>query len=112
MGVIAGPNCRIAFPYLDSTLGPIHLFLFLEEDGIIINYVWSLPCPQQTCTTLRHGSIKNSLNLQKNISSTYTSLAEESERNKETKRLFLYLYSSLLCFVTEITQVLTPSRTP
>jgi hypothetical protein len=92
MGVIASRNYRIAFPYLDSTLGPIHLFL--EEDGIIINYVWSLPCPQQTCTTLRHGSIKNSLNLQKDISSTYSSLAEESERKKEAVLVFVWQ-----CFV-------------
>jgi hypothetical protein len=84
MGVIAGRNCRIAFPYLDSTLGPIHLFL--EEDGIIINYVWSITCPHHTCITLHHGSIKNSLTLQKDISSTYTSLAEESERKKERKK--------------------------
>jgi hypothetical protein len=110
MGVIAGRNCRIAFPYLNSTLGPIHLFL--KEDGIIINYVWSLTCPHHTSTTLHHGSIKSSLPLQKDISSTYTSLPEDSERKKARKSLFLYLYSGLLCFVAEITQALTPSRTP
>ncbi len=68
LGVIAGRNCRIAFPYLDSTLGPTHLFL--KEDGIIINGVWSLPCPQHTCTNLHPGNIYFFWTLQKDISTT------------------------------------------
>jgi len=76
-----GCYCRISFAYLDSTLGPIHLFP--KEDGTMVNYVWFLTCPQHTCTTLHHGSIKSSFTLRKDISSTYSSLAEESERKKE-----------------------------
>ncbi len=68
LGVIAGRNCRIAFPYLESTLGPTHLFL--KEDGIIINGVWSLPCPQHTCTNLHPGNIIFFLTLQKDVSTT------------------------------------------
>jgi hypothetical protein len=45
--------------------------------------VWSLPCPQHTCTTLHHGTIKYSLTLHTDISSTYSNLAQESERKKE-----------------------------
>jgi len=37
-----GCYCRISFAYLDSTLGPIHLFP--KEDGTMVNYVCS-PAP-------------------------------------------------------------------
>jgi hypothetical protein len=65
-----------------------------------INYVWSLTCPQHTCTTLHHGSIKNSWTLQQDISSTYSSLAEESERKKERKKEAVLVFiwqSSVFC---------------